>query len=73
MGTVNLESTVLEFFVFTRRSKTMLIASFLFSDSCFSAAKIAKISLVALTVASLVNHLVLHARCMSRPFVFIVI
>ena len=39
--------------------------------SCFSADQMAKISLVALTVASLDNHLVLHARCNCQPFVFI--
>jgi len=33
----------------------------------------AKISLLALTVASLDNYLVLHARCNCRPFVFIVV
>jgi len=49
--------------VFLSGSKTAQIASFLFSDNCFSAAQIAKISLPALTVASLDNHLVLHARC----------
>jgi len=41
-----------KFSVFISRSKTTHIASFLFSDSCFSAAQIAKISLLALTVAS---------------------
>jgi len=46
------------------------IASFLFTDSCFSAAQI---SLLALTVASLDNHHVLHARCNYRLFVFIVV
>jgi len=46
---------------------------YIFSDSCFSAAHIAKTSLLALTVASLDNHLVLHARCNYRPFVFIVV
>ena len=35
----------------------------LVSHSCFSAAQIAKISLLALTVASLDNYLVLNARC----------
>jgi len=53
---------MLKFFVFTNRSKTTHIASFLSSDSCFSAAQIAQISLLALTVASHDNHLVLHAR-----------
>jgi len=46
------------------------IALFIFSDSCFRAAQIAKISLLALMVTSLGNHLVLHARCNYRPFVF---
>jgi len=40
---------MLKFFVFVSRSKTTHIASFLFSDSCFSAAHMAKISLLALT------------------------
>jgi len=43
---------MLKFFVFISRSKTTYIASFLFSDSYFSAAQIDKISLPALTVAS---------------------
>jgi len=64
---------MLKFFVCVSRSETMHIASFIFSDSCFSAAHIAKISLRALTVASLDNHFVLHARCNCRPFVFIVV
>jgi len=51
----------------------MHIASFLFSESCFSAAQIAKISLQALIVASLDNHLALHARCNCGPFAFIVV
>jgi len=54
---------MLKFFVFRSRSKTMHIAPFLFSYSCFSAAQIAKISLLALPVALLHNHFVLHARC----------
>ena len=58
------------FFFFISRSKTTHIASFLFSDSCPSAAKI---SLLALTVASLDNHIVLHVRCNCRPFVFILV
>jgi len=62
-----------EIFCFISRSKTMHIASLLFSDSCFSAAQIDKITLVVLTVASLVTHLVLHARRNCRPFVFIVV
>jgi len=62
-----------EIFVFRSRSKTTHIASFLFSDSCFSAAQIAKISLLALTVASFDNHHVLHARCNRRPFVFMIV
>jgi len=59
---------MLKLFVFISRSKTTRIASFLFSDSCFNAAQMAKISLLALTVASLDNHLVLHARCNCRLF-----
>jgi len=51
-----------EIFVFISRSKTTHIASFLSSDSCFSAAQIAKVSLLVLTVASLDNRLVLNAR-----------
>jgi len=62
-----------EFFVVISRSKTTHIASFLFSDSCFSAAQIGKISLLALTIVSLDNHLVLHARCNYGPFVFIIV
>ena len=60
-----------EIFVFISRSKTTHIASFLFFDSCFSAAQVAKISLLTLIVVSLDNHLVLHARC--RSFFFIVV
>ena len=59
-----------EIFVVISRRKTTHVASYLCSDSCFSAAKI---SLLTLTVASLDNHLVLHARCNWRPFVFIVV
>ena len=55
---------------FVGHRKTTHIASCLFSDSCFSAEKI---SLLALTVASFDNHLVLHERCNCRPFVFIVV
>jgi len=66
------ESTMLKFFVFINRSKTTYIVSFIFSDSCFSAAQIAKISLLALIVASLDNHIFLHARC-NRPFVFVIV
>jgi len=58
---------MLQFSVFISRSKTTHIASFMFSDSCLSAAQIAQISLLALTVASLDNHLVFHARCNYRP------
>jgi len=54
------KSAIVKFFVVISRRKTMHIASYLFSDCCFSAAKI---SLLTLTVASLDNHLVLHARC----------
>jgi len=64
---------MLKFFVLISRSKATHVASFLFPDSCFSAAPKARISLVALTIASLDNHLVLHARCNCRPFVFIVV
>jgi len=64
---------MLKFFVFISRGETTHIASFSFPDSCFSAAQIAKISLIAPTVASLDNHLVLHARCNCRPFLFIVV
>jgi len=53
--------------------KTTYIASFLFSDSYFRAAQIAKISLLALIVASLNNNLVLHARCNCRLLFFIVV
>jgi len=62
-----------EIFVFISRSETTHFESFLFPDSHSSAAQKAKISLIALTVASLDNHLVLHARCNCRPFVFIVV
>jgi len=61
-----------KYFVLISRSKTTHKASFLFPDSCFAATQKAKISLLTLTVASLDNHLVLHARCNCRPFVFIV-
>jgi len=54
------KSAIVKFFVVISRRKTMHIASYLFFDCCFSAAKI---SLLTLTVASLDNHLVLHARC----------
>jgi len=64
---------MLKFFVFTSCSETTHLASFSFSDSCFSAAQIGKISLLALTVATLDNHLVLHARCNCWPFFFIVV
>ena len=65
------KSTILKFFVFISRSETTHFASFLFSDSYFSGAQTPKISLLVLTVASLDNHLVLHARCDCWPFVFI--
>jgi len=65
---------MLNFSVFISRSKTTHIASFLFSNSCFGAAQIAKIALRALTLASLDNHApVLHARCNHRPFAFTVV
>jgi len=67
------ESSMLKFFVFESRNETTYIASFLFCDRCFSAAQIAKISLLALTAASLDNHLVLNTRCNCRPFVLIVV
>jgi len=63
-----------EIFVFTSRTKTVHFASFLISDSCFSAAQIAKtLLLAALTAASLDNQLILHMRCNHRHFVFAVI
>jgi len=64
---------MLKFLVSMSRSETTHIASFLFSDSCFSAAQIAKNLPQALIVASLDNQLVSHARCNCRPFVFIVV
>jgi len=67
------ESTMLNIFVFRSRSKTTHNASFLFSDSCFRTAQIAKSSPLTLTVASLDNHLVLHARCNCQPFAFNVV
>jgi len=48
----------------------MHIASFTFSDGCFSAAQIAKTLLLALTVASLDNCLVLHARYNYTDYLF---
>ena len=60
-------------FVFRIRSKTTHIASSLFCDRCFSAAQIARISILALAVAALDNHLVLHAPCNCRLFVFIIV
>jgi len=48
---------MLQFFVFISRNETTHIASFLFSDSCYSAAQTAKISLLTLTVALRDNHL----------------
>jgi len=66
------ESSMLKFFVFISRSKTTDIA-WCCSDSCFSAAQIAKTSLLALTAASLDNHLALNARCNCRPFVLVVV
>ena len=63
----------MDFFVFISRSETTHFASFLFPVSYSSAAQKAKISLIALTVASLDNHLVLHARCNCQPYVFIVV
>ena len=46
------ESTMLKFFALKSLSKITFMASFLVSDSCFSAAQITKTSLVALTVSS---------------------
>jgi len=62
-----------EIFVFVSRRKITHTASFLFSDSCFSfsAAQIAKISLLALIFALFDNHLVLHGRCNCGFFFFI--
>jgi len=60
------ESSMLKFFVFISLRKTTHIASFVFSDSCFSAAQMAKISLLAVAVASLDIHL--FYKC-SRSFV----
>ena len=67
------ESTMLKFFVIVSRNTTTHIASFLFYDSWSIAAQIPKISLLPLTVTSLDNHLVLHARCNCRTFVCIVV
>jgi len=64
---------MLNFFVFMGRSKTTHTASFLFSDSCFSAAQMTKISLLALTVASLDNHLFCMPAATADFFVFIVV
>jgi len=64
---------MLQCFVFVSRSKTTHIAPFLFSDSCFSAAQTAKISLLPFTVASLGQPPILHARYNCRPSVFIVV
>jgi len=63
---------MLIFFVFRSRSKTTHIASFIFSDSCFSAAKILKLSLLALTVASLDNKTFFACAQQLSTFVFIV-
>jgi len=52
----------MKYFECTSRSKTMPFA-YLVSHRCFSAAHIAKISLLVLRVASLGNYLVLNARC----------
>ena len=56
-------------FVFVSRSKATHIAPFLFSDSCFSAAQTAKISLLPFTVASLGQPPILHARYNCQPSV----
>jgi len=64
---------MLNFFVFICRNKTTHIASFLSSDSCFSAAQIAQISRLIPIAASLDNHLVLNVRCNCRPFVVVVV
>ena len=63
------EITMLNFFVFRRRSKTAHNASFLFSESCFSSQTLTLSS----HVASLGNHLVLHVRCNCWPFAFTVV
>jgi len=57
--------------VFLSCNETTHIASFLFSDRCFRVARIAKVLLLAPTVASLDGYLVLNATCNCRPFVFI--
>ena len=67
------ESSLFNFFVFISRSKITHIASFLSSDNCFSAAQIAKISLLILIAASFDNHLVLNARCNCRRSVLVVV
>ena len=67
------ELTMMKFFVFNSRSKTTHFESFLFPDSYSRAAQIVKISHLALTVASLDNHLVVHARWNRRPLVYIVV
>jgi len=59
------------FFVFISRSEATHIASFLFSNNCFNAAQITKISLPALT-RQLCFACALHG-CNCRPFVFIVV
>ena len=60
---------MLQCFVFVSRSKATHIAPFLFSDSCFSAAQTAKISLLPFTVASLGQPPILHARYNCQPSV----
>jgi len=57
----------------TSLSKTMPVARLSVSHTCFSEDQMAKLSLLALTVASLDNYLVFHARCNCRTFVFIVV
>jgi len=52
----------MKYFVFTSRSKRMPFTFFV-SHNNFSVAQIAKMSLLALTFASLDNYLVLNARC----------
>jgi len=67
-----MESSMLEFVVFISLSKTMHIASFLFSGSCFSGAQTAKI--VTCSHCCLTRQPpFLHAHCNCRPSVFIAV
>jgi len=56
----------MKFFVFTSRSKTMHIASFLISHSCFSVAQIAKTSLLA-PHSCITRQLLCFARALQLP------